>query len=195
MEEMYANIQQNTSNAKETQKIADLSVIEINNSRKSFQLATQSLSEIIVKIGVINDISFQTNLLALNAAIEAARAGEHGKGFAVVAAEVKRLADKSRESASSINDVSGATIVMARTAGGELEELIPEIEKTAILVQEMASANMEQVSGVEQINNAMQQLNVVVQNNAQRSEELTQRSEELHQQAEGLMNIISTFTL
>ena len=195
MEEMYANIQQNTSNAQQTQRIADLSAVEINKSSASFEKATLSMNEITQKIKIINDISFQTNLLALNAAIEAARAGEHGKGFAVVATEVKRLAEKSRESANSINDVSGATTIMAETARHELENLIPEVERTATLIQEIASANMEQVSGVAQINNAMQQLNEVVQNNAQRSEELAQRSDELQQQSEALKDIIATFLI
>jgi methyl-accepting chemotaxis protein len=195
MEEMYANIQQNTENAKQTQVVADSSAKEIIKSKESFQFASQSLRSIIDKVTIINDIAFQTNLLALNAAIEAARAQEFGKGFAVVANEVKKLADKSKLAANEINDFSNATMNLSENAKKELEALAPEIQQTAILIQEIAVASTEQVTGVEQINSAMQMFNIVVQDNAQRAEELTQRSEELSIEAEKLENLVSKFKL
>ena len=195
VEEMYANIQQNTESARVTEAISQSSAKEVNKSKESFRIATQSLQDITNKVAVINDIAFQTNLLALNAAIEAARAGEHGRGFAVVAGEVKKLADRSKEAAGVINEVSKSTMVMSQNARTELEMVVPEIEKTATLIQGIAAAGVEQVSGIEQINSSMQQLNTVVQNNVQRSEELMGHSRKLSKQAEELQSLISEFKL
>jgi len=195
MEEMFANIQQTTDNAKQTESIAFKSVTEVTKNKESFQVASQSLRQISEKVKIIDEIAFQTNILALNAAVEAARAGEHGKGFAVVAGEVRKLAEKSKSAAGEINNVSKSTLTLSINAEQELQLLAPEIEKTSKLVQEIASASIEQVSGIEQINNAMQQLNSVVQSNAQRSDDMAAHSEKLAKQADELRSVISTFKL
>src|SRR5256885_8761180 len=90
-------------------------------------------------IGVIDGIAYQTNLLALNAAVEAARAGDQGRGFAVVATEVRRLAERSQASAKEIRMVADVSVQVAEKAGQMLSELVPGIEKTLTLVQEVSA--------------------------------------------------------
>lgn len=193
MEEMFANIQQNTENATNTRDIAEKSVKEVNRNKESYKTASDSLRQIVQRVGIIDEIAFQTNLLALNAAVEAARAGENGRGFAVVAGEVRKLAEKSKTAAGDINSVSHSTMVLAQNAEKELSTLVPEIERTATLINEIAAASIEQVSGIEHINSAMQQLNEVVQTNAFRSDSMTQQSEQLAQQSDQLREIITKF--
>ncbi len=195
MEQMAANIQNNNENAKQTEKIAISSTEGVREGSYAANTAVVSMKDIAEKIKIINDIAFQTNILALNAAVEAARAGEHGKGFAVVAAEVRKLAERSKVSADEIDALSKNGVSVAEQAGIKLEEVVPDIENTAQLVQEISAASQEQYAGAEQVNNAMQQLNNVTQANSAASEEMATGAEELASQAEQLKEIISFFRI
>jgi len=193
MEEMVSNIQQNTDNAQQTEKISLSAANSVGKVSKASEESLTSIKEIAEKITIINDIAFQTNILALNAAVEAARAGEHGKGFAVVAAEVRKLAERSKIAADEIMDLSGKSVNVTEEAGKMMQELLPEIEKTSKLVQEINAASLEQNSGADQVNNAIQQLNQVTQQNAAASEEMATSSEELSSQADQMKQIIGFF--
>ena len=195
MEEMSANIQQNTDNAMQTEKIALQAAVGIRKGAESTDIAVKSMREIAKKVSIIGDIADQTNMLALNAAVEAARAGEHGKGFAVVAEEVRKLAERSQLAAIEIDELSINGVQVAEQASKQLAAIVPEIERTAKLVQEIAAASMEQNSGADQINNAIQQLNQVIQQNAAASEEMASSSEELSGQAEQMKDVVSFFAI
>jgi methyl-accepting chemotaxis protein len=195
IEEMNATIRQNAENAMQTEKIAQKSAGDARESGRAVNDAVSAMKQIAEKIGIIEEIARQTNLLALNAAIEAARAGEHGKGFAVVAAEVRKLAERSQSAAGEISELSATSVEVAEKAGQMLTKLVPDIEKTAELVQEISAASKEQSSGADQINSAIQQLNQVVQQNARAAEELSSTAEELASQADQLRNTISFFKI
>jgi len=193
MEEMVSNIKQNADNASQTDKIANKSAKDAQESGKSVLEAVAAMKEIANKISIIEEIARQTNLLALNAAIEAARAGEHGKGFAVVAAEVRKLAERSQKAAAEINQLSATTLRVSEKSGEMLEKLVPDIQRTAELVQEISAASKEQDTGAEQINKALQQLEQVIQQNASASEEMASTTEELTGQSDQLVSALSFF--
>ena len=195
MEEMVANINQNSDNAQQTDKIALKAASDARDGGKAVAETVSAMKEIAGKISIIEEIARQTNLLALNAAIEAARAGEHGKGFAVVASEVRKLAERSQTAAGEINKLSASSVIIAERAGEMLERIVPDIQKTADLVQEINAASNEQSSGASQINKAIQQLDQVIQQNASASEEMASTSVELLSQAEQLQKTIGFFRM
>ena len=166
---------------------------DAQESGKSVLEAVAAMKEIANKISIIEEIARQTNLLALNAAIEAARAGEHGKGFAVVAAEVRKLAERSQKAAGEINQLSANTLKVSEKSGEMLDKLVPDIQRTAELVQEITAASKEQDTGAEQINKALQQLEQVIQQNASASEEMASTTEELTGQSDQLVSALSFF--
>ena len=195
MEEMTANIQQNTDNAQETSKISFQALTDINEVKVQAIKAVKANRVIGEKIKIINDIAFQTNILALNAAVEAARAGDQGKGFAVVAAEVRKLAERSKISANEIGGIVDESIQANNEAGELLMATLPNIEKTAHLVQEIAAASIEQSNGAEQVNIAIHQVSTVTQQNVAAAEELAASSVEMSSQAEELTELVSFFKL
>jgi methyl-accepting chemotaxis protein len=193
VEQMTASIAQNTDNAKITDTMATKAAAEAAEGGESVKATVAAMKQIATKISIIDDIAYQTNLLALNAAIEAARAGEHGKGFAVVAAEVRKLAERSQVAAQEISAVATGSVELAEKAGALLAEMVPSIQKTSDLVQEISAASQEQSTGAGQINNAISQLNQTTQQNASASEELASTSEEMNGQAEQLKDTMRFF--
>ncbi|MBI5550814.1 MAG: methyl-accepting chemotaxis protein [Desulfobacterales bacterium] len=195
MEQMAANIKQNADNAVQTEKIALKSAEDAEAGGKAVYETVTAMKQIAQKISIIEEIARQTDLLALNAAIEAARAGEHGKGFAVVASEVRKLAERSQTAAGEIGRLSGSSVQVAERAGEMLTRIVPDIQKTAELVQEISAASNEQNTGADQVNKAIQQLDQVIQQNASASEEMASTAEELSSQAEQLQDAIGFFKL
>ena len=195
MEEMAATIKQSADNANQTEKIARQSAADAIASGEAVGKAVSAMETIAQKIMVVQEIARQTDLLALNAAVEAARAGEHGRGFAVVASEVRKLAERSQAAAAEISTLSETTVKTAQSAGEMLARLVPDIKRTADLVEEISAGAREQNAGAAQINTAIQQLDKVTQQNTSAAEEMSATSEELAGQAEQLQSSIAFFRL
>ena len=195
VELMISRIQQNSKNALETEKIAIRAATGMQEGNDSTRALIISMNNIVQKISIIGDIAKQTNLLAINAAIEASRFGIQGKGFGVVAAEIKKLAERSQLAAKEINELSSKGILQAHETWTKQLEIIPDIEHTAILVQQIAALSLEQKLSSEEINQGIQQLNIVTQQNAESSFELSINSKNISKQAENLKKLIFYFKI
>jgi len=195
MEQMSSNISQNADNAMETEKIALKSAEDGKEGGKAVAETVIAMKKIAEKISIVEDIARRTDLLALNAAIEAARAGENGKGFAVVASEVRKLAERSQDATAEISELSISSVAIAERAGEMLARIVPDIQRTSELVQEIAAASNEQNTGSNQINRVIQQLDLVIQQNLTASEEMASTSEELAGQADQLRSAVKFFKI
>jgi methyl-accepting chemotaxis protein len=195
MEQMDSNVQATTENAQRTESIAGSVAQEAGRSGKTVKQTVSAMRNIAEKITVIEQIARNTNLLALNAAIEAARAGDHGKGFAVVASEVRKLAERSQTAAAEINELAGESVRIAEEAGSDIEAVVPEIQKTSELIQEISVASKEQRAGTRQVSTAVGELDHTIQRNAAQAEQMAGMARSLSEQASRLKDSVAFFTL
>ena len=193
MEELASTVAQTADHARQTAAISNKAAADAVDGGKAVAETVAAMQLIANKIELIEEIARQTNLLALNAAIEAARAGEHGKGFAVVAAEVRKLAERSQVSAQEIKGVAGSSVETASNAGRLINDIVPQIQKTAELVHEIDAASNEQARGIDENARAIQQFDQVIQANSAAAEEMASTSEELTAQAAHLQESVDFF--
>lgn len=153
------------------------------------------MKDIAERITQISDIAEKTDLLAINASIEAARAGEVGKGFGVVASEVRKLAENTQKLASSITDMAKTSVLIAEKASNVLDKIVPDVQKTSLLVQEILAASEEQDVNISQINKTIQDFSLVVQQNSATAEELSSSAEELAGQSNSMRDITNVFNI
>jgi methyl-accepting chemotaxis protein len=209
MEEMTSVVKQSTENARQADTLsseakskAEAGGAVVHRAVKAMSEINQSSKKISDIIGVIDEIAFQTNLLALNAAVEAARAGEQGRGFAVVAGEVRNLAQRSagaakeikgliRDSVSKVEDGSN----LVNESGETLQLIVDSVQQVSKMIKDIATASIEQTSGIEQVNTAVSQMDEMTQQNAALVEEASAAGESLSDQARQLMDLIGFFTI
>lgn len=184
-------VKTNATNVLETTVIAERTAANAKTSGSAVSNAVSKIHEITSKINIVEEIARQTNLLALNAAIEAARAGESGKGFAVVAQEVRRLAEKSQEASQAIMELSKNTLEASEQAQSMITNLVPDIQKTSLLIKNINDASEEQNENIERIGNVVDKLKQIIESNAQTAQEMTNAVTTLESGAENLKTTLN----
>lgn len=195
MRDIADHARQTADNAGETRFIAEKTVADSKEGGEAVSNTVMAMNDIAHKVSIIEDIADQTNLLALNAAIEAARAGEAGKGFAVVAGEVRKLAERSSIAANEISGMTSESVGIVDHAGKLIADVVPNIEKTGRLIEEIAAASRNQDAGMQRIQDAIHEMEAAAEENTSASAQLSEIAQVLHQHATNLMQEMSFFKM
>jgi methyl-accepting chemotaxis protein len=193
IEELTSTLGLVTENAIGANKITEEAANKIVKIGDSSIKSNQAVTQISERIKIITEIAFQTNILALNAAVEAARAGEYGKGFSVVASEVRKLAERSKQAADEISSLSIQTLGITSKANALLQKLIPEVQRTATLIDEVVATATEQQRTIDTVNVSIQELNDVSQQNSNAADGLATGGDKLNEQANEFLEMIKFF--
>ncbi|EHP43923.1 methyl-accepting chemotaxis sensory transducer [Cupriavidus basilensis OR16] len=209
MEELTTTVRLSSESAKQANELAreaadiaqsgSTAVGRVVDTMHGISASSTKIADIT---GMIEGIAFQTNILALNAAVEAARAGEQGRGFAVVASEVRSLAQRSSSAAKEIKELIAGSLkqiqdgsTLAGEAGQTMDSVTKAVARVSSIVEDIASASMEQSRGIEQVNQAISQMDQVTQQNAAMVEQAASASRALEEQGRELNEVVAFFRL
>ncbi len=209
IEGLTTTVKQNAENAKEANQLAQsASTVAIkggdavNQVVATMTIINEGSRKVADIISVIDSIAFQTNILALNAAIEAARAGEQGRGFAVVATEVRNLAQRTSAAAKEINALISHSVEnvasgtkLADQAGQTMDEILTAVKQVTSIMSDIASASIEQSSGIEQVSEAIAQIDKVTQQNNTLVEQAAKTAESMEAQTKSMDELVNLFKL
>lgn len=190
LQSISSHMSKNAEVVVETSHKVNNTVNYINENKEVLNQTLYAVNNIHKRIQVIEDISSKTNMLALNAAVESARAGEAGKGFGVVAAEVKKLAESTRDSSKDIKDIVQRNLDISQRAEKNISEMFEEMKSIDEQVQSISKVISEQSGRVEELLNSMEKISRQTQNNDSISNRLNETVRNLNDSAEKMTRLV-----